>query len=117
MFNGCSSSVTIPDISKWNIDNYIKMQQISPSSFPDNSKWNYNVIKNQIIFPSISEATEPNFDSNNTNSSLIDSLSEINNNSSVDSEKNNTRNNINNIFDNYNSNENELNDYYDNFYQ
>ena len=45
MFHGCSSLVTLPDISKWNIINvtcktYMFADYYSIESFPDISKWN-----------------------------------------------------------------------------
>ena len=45
MFYGCSSLLSLPDISKWNTDNvdsikYMFYECSSLSSLPDISKWN-----------------------------------------------------------------------------
>ena len=50
MFNGCSSLLSLPDISKWNTINVTNMSYMfygcSPlSSLPDISKWNTNNVK------------------------------------------------------------------------
>ena len=47
MFYRCSSLSSLPDISKWNINNMINMNYMffgcsSLSSLPDISKWNIN---------------------------------------------------------------------------
>ena len=47
MFSGCSSLISLPDISKWNTDNVTDMSGIfhrcsSLISLPDISKWNTN---------------------------------------------------------------------------
>ena len=45
MFNGCSSLISLPNISKWNTNNITDMNSIfcnclSLNSLPDISKWN-----------------------------------------------------------------------------
>ena len=47
MFKGCSSLLSLPDISKWNINNITDMNNMfegcsSLLSLPDISKWNTN---------------------------------------------------------------------------
>ena len=49
MFGECSSLSSLPDISKWNTNNAIKMDLMfsgisSLSSLPDISKWNTNSV-------------------------------------------------------------------------
>ena len=44
LFNGCKSLLSLPDISKWNINNVTDMEYLfsvceSLSSLPDISKW------------------------------------------------------------------------------
>ena len=51
MFNGCSSLLSLPDISKWNTSNvndisYMFYECSSLSSLPDISKWNTNNVIN-----------------------------------------------------------------------
>ena len=51
MFDGCSSLLSLPDISKWNTNNVIYMEDMfykcsSLSSLPDISKWNTNNVIN-----------------------------------------------------------------------
>ena len=51
MFSGCSSLISLPDISKWNTNNVTNMYRLfyrcsSLSSLPDISKWNINNVKN-----------------------------------------------------------------------
>ena len=50
MFSGCSSIISLPDISKWNINNvndtsYMFSGCSSLISLPDISKWNTNKVK------------------------------------------------------------------------
>jgi len=68
MFTGCSSLISLPDLSKWNTNNVTKMIYMfrgcsSLISLPDLSKWNTNKVKNMIggcfnilIIPSISNS-------------------------------------------------------------
>ena len=55
MFEGCSSLITLPDISKWNTSkvysiSYMFKNCISLSYFPDISKWkNFDIIKKDGI--------------------------------------------------------------------
>ena len=51
MFYGCSSLISLPDISKWNMENVIVISYMfyecsSLKSLPDISKWNIKSIKN-----------------------------------------------------------------------
>jgi len=51
MFGGCSSLISLPDISKWNTNNVINMCSMfyecsSLTSLPDISKWNINNVTN-----------------------------------------------------------------------
>jgi len=56
MFNGCSSLIRMPDISRWEVSNVINADHIfdyckSLINFPDISKWNFNKeIKKENIF-------------------------------------------------------------------
>ena len=55
MFCNCTSLYSLPDLSKWNINNVINMSYMlcnceSLSSFPDLSKWNINNITENIFF-------------------------------------------------------------------
>ena len=53
MFKGCSSLLSLPDISKWNTNNITDMNSMfkrcsslsSLSSLPDISKWNTNNVE------------------------------------------------------------------------
>ncbi len=50
MFFGCSSLISLPNISKWNIDNVTIMTYIfgkctSLKKLPDISKWNVSNVK------------------------------------------------------------------------
>ena len=49
LFNGCESLSSLPDISKWNINNVANMEYMfsgckSLSSLPDISKWNISIV-------------------------------------------------------------------------
>ena len=51
MFNGCSSLLSLTDISKWNTNNISDMSNmfygcLSLSSLPDISKWNTSKVTN-----------------------------------------------------------------------
>ena len=53
MFSGCESLISLPDISKWNINKGIDMFGIfdgcsSLISLPDISKWNTNIVTDMI---------------------------------------------------------------------
>ena len=56
IFSGCSSLLSLPDISKWKTNNVINMSYMfnrysSLSSLPDISKWNtYNVTNMSYMF-------------------------------------------------------------------
>jgi surface protein len=59
MFSGCSSLLSFPDISNWNISNVIYMNDMfsgcnSLSFLPDISKWNTDKVTNMsYIFNTI----------------------------------------------------------------
>ena len=53
MIDGCSSLISLPDISKWNTNNFRYMTSMfercsSLISLPDISKWNTNNVTNMI---------------------------------------------------------------------
>ena len=55
MFNGCSSLISIPDISVWNTENIEDISHMfsgcsSLTSLPDISKWNTKNIKNMNYY-------------------------------------------------------------------
>ena len=88
MFNGCSSLVIIPDISKWKTDNLTetKLMFYGCSSLlvnPDISKWNENIIKKEAFYPS-SRISNSEMVELNSYSNYISSV----NDNSIDSEKN-----------------------------
>ena len=52
MFSGCSSLISLPDISKWKTDNVNRMSYMFSGcshliTLPDISKWNTDNVKNK----------------------------------------------------------------------
>ena len=124
MFIGCSSLLIIPDISKWNTENLIEMNQIfygcsSLLIHPDFSKWNINKNTNKYFsFSSLSNiditsSNSYNSYSDNADSLIINSISSINY-KSVELETNII---LNSIFDSNFYYKEELNDYYEEFFK
>ena len=85
MFSGCSSLISLPDISKWTI-NVTNMRSMfdrcsSLISLPDISKWNTNNVTNMhYMFSGCSSLSSlPDISKWNTNNSMLFMFSECHN--------------------------------------
>ena len=73
LFNECSSLISLPDISKWNISNVTDLSSIfyncnSLISIPDISKWNFSDVIigiNNIFLECISSLLLPDISNKN----------------------------------------------------
>ena len=80
LFEGCSSLLVIPDISKWKINSYCKIKKMfyrcfSLMTYPDISNWNISAFtKTEDIFELFKP--EVNSNSSSVSKSIIENLSE-----------------------------------------
>ena len=121
MFNGCYSLTELPDISKWNGENFDNITFIfngcsSLLSYPYISKWNINYNKYTSEFYKIADSYSSNFIISDI---ISDKESkELNLSSDNNLFSNNKVNNDYEINPFVNAEENEkLNEYYENFYK
>ena len=116
IFENCTLLSFVPNISKWKLNNKIKINNIfkgcdSLLIIPDISKWNINIPPECISIPS--------FNSNSLviktySSNLSEELPSMKN--SINSDNNTTSPENDNTIDFSKNNNEDLNDYYDNFY-
>ena len=117
LFSNCSSLSKLPDISIWETNNLIYMDNIfyncSIILLPDISKWNIKNFKNiKHIFNSSLENSSDNIKNNSEFQKL--STDQISDFSSDENQRIIIPKEINNY--DFNPESNKLNEYYDNFY-